>query len=61
MRHPACSASPPGVWHADQNIGGTEAAIIDFPTQPFDRAKPDKYRIDPHGGEIPFDFTLRDG
>jgi dTDP-4-dehydrorhamnose 3,5-epimerase len=58
---PGLLSIPPGVWHADQNIGGTEAAIINFPTRPFDRAKPDKYRIDPHGGEIPFDFTLRDG
>jgi cellulose synthase/poly-beta-1,6-N-acetylglucosamine synthase-like glycosyltransferase len=24
-------------------------------------ANPDKYRIDPHGGTIPFDWTVRDG
>ena len=58
---PGLLSIPPGVWHADQNIGDAEAAIINFPTRAYDRAKPDKYRIDPHGGEIPFDFTLRDG
>jgi dTDP-4-dehydrorhamnose 3,5-epimerase len=52
---------PPGVWHADQNTGTTEAIVVNFPTRPYDRAEPDEYRTDPHEGEIPFDFTLRDG
>jgi dTDP-4-dehydrorhamnose 3,5-epimerase len=52
---------PPGVWHADQNIGEAPCRLINFPTRPFDRDSPDKYRIDPASGEIPFDFTLRDG
>lgn len=52
---------PPGVWHADQNTGETDVFILNFPTRAFDPAHPDKYRIDPHSGEIPFDWTLRDG
>jgi dTDP-4-dehydrorhamnose 3,5-epimerase len=52
---------PPGVWHADQNWGDTEAVVINHPTRPFDREHPDKYRIDPESNEIPFDFRLRDG
>jgi len=52
---------PPGVWHADQNWGSTEAIMMNFPTRPFDRDTPDKHRIDPASGEIPFDFTLPDG
>ena len=52
---------PPGVWHASQNWGEDEAAIMNFPTRPYDRDEPDKYRIDPHSGEIPFDWSLRDG
>lgn len=51
---------PPGVWHADQNIGDRPCQLINFPTRPYDRDDPDKYRIDPATGEIPFDFTLRD-
>jgi dTDP-4-dehydrorhamnose 3,5-epimerase len=35
--------------------------VINLPTRPFDRANPDKYRVDPHSGAIPFDFGLRDG
>ena len=52
---------PPGVWHADQNWGETDVRVINFPTRAYDRERPDKYRIDPHSGEIAFDFSLRDG
>jgi dTDP-4-dehydrorhamnose 3,5-epimerase len=52
---------PPGVWHADQNWGETDACVVNFPTRAYDRAQPDKHRIDPWSGSIPFDFTLRDG
>jgi dTDP-4-dehydrorhamnose 3,5-epimerase len=52
---------PPGVWHADQNVGEVPCRVLNFPTHPYDRDAPDKYRIDPASGEIPFDFTLRDG
>ena len=52
---------PPGVWHADQNWGDTEAVMINHPTRPFDHNDPDKHRIDPSSGEIAFDWTLPDG
>ena len=52
---------PAGVWHADQNWGDGDAMIMNFPTRPYDRGDPDKYRIDPASGLIPFDWTLADG
>ena len=52
---------PPGVWHADQNWGDTEAVMVNHPTRPFDHEDPDKHRIDPASGEIPFDWALPDG
>ena len=58
-RRPWCG-SRPGVWHADQNTGDVDAAILNFPTRAYDREDPDKHRIDPHSGEIPFDWSLRD-
>lgn len=60
-RTPSLLRIPPGVWHADQSIGDRDALIVNFPTRPYDRAEPDKYRIDPHSGEIDFDWTLSDG
>jgi dTDP-4-dehydrorhamnose 3,5-epimerase len=57
---PALVRIPPGVWHADQNTGETDAVILNFPTRAYDAEDPDKHRIDPHSGEIPFDWSLRD-
>jgi dTDP-4-dehydrorhamnose 3,5-epimerase len=59
--HPTLVGIPPGVWHADQNVGTDEAAILNFPTVAYDPDEPDKYRIDPHSGEIPFDWDALDG
>jgi len=58
---PSLLASPPGVWHADQNWGDDDALIFNFPTRPYDPTSPDKFRLDPHSGEIPFDWSLPDG
>ena len=52
---------PPGVWHAAHNTGDRDWQMINFPTRAYDSANPDKYRTDPHSGEIPFDFALNDG
>jgi dTDP-4-dehydrorhamnose 3,5-epimerase len=52
---------PSGVWHADQNWGDGDALLVNFPTRPYDPVDPDKYRIDPHSDEIPFDWKIRDG
>lgn len=60
-RTPGLVKIPPGVWHADQNWGDSEALIVNFPTRPYDPESPDKYRIDPHSGTIPFDWSIRDG
>ena len=49
------------MWHADQNWGDDDAILVNYPTRPFNHANPDKYRIDPHSGVIPFDWSLRDG
>jgi dTDP-4-dehydrorhamnose 3,5-epimerase len=44
---------PAGVWHADQNTGTTEAVILNFPTRPYDRESPDKYRTGPMTARSP--------
>ena len=58
---PSLLRIPPGVWHADQNVGPDEAAVLNFPTVAYDPLEPDKYRIDPHSSEIPFDWDALDG
>lgn len=59
--NPTVIRIPPGVWHAHQNYTDAPAVIVNFPTLAYDRSDPDKYRIDPASGKIPFDFALPDG
>ena len=60
-RTPGLVKIPPGVWHADQNWGEREAHVLNFPTRPYDPDRPDKQRIDPWSGVIPFDWSRHDG
>lgn len=47
---------PTFVWHADHNIGLTNAKIVNLPTGQYDHANPDKYRLPLDTPLIPFDF-----
>ena len=52
---------PAGIWHADYNIGQTEAVIINCPTTQFDHNNPDKYRLPLDTDEIPYKFNNPQG
>jgi dTDP-4-dehydrorhamnose 3,5-epimerase len=56
-RNRALLIIPRGVFHAAQNVGDTEAVFINMPTQPYDHADPDKYRLPIKNDLIPFDFN----
>jgi dTDP-4-dehydrorhamnose 3,5-epimerase len=45
---------PPGVWHADLNLGNTETLVVNFPTIKYNHAKPDKYRLPLNTDLIPY-------
>ena len=47
---------PAGIWHADRSIGSRDATGVNFPTQPYDHAHPDKYRLPPNNDFIPSKF-----
>ena len=44
---------PRGVWHAARNLGRTEALVVDFPTAPYDHARPDKFTLPLDTAELP--------
>ena len=46
---------PPGVWHLNLNVGEGEAYLINFPTQPYDYAAPDRRTLPIGTPEIPID------
>lgn len=52
---------PPGIWHANHNIGTKDAIVINFPTKPYDHANPDKYRLPLDTDLIPYRFERAKG
>ena len=56
-RHRGLLVIPAGVYHAVQNVGTTEAFLVNLPTRPYDHADPDKYRLPLANDLIPYKFT----
>jgi dTDP-4-dehydrorhamnose 3,5-epimerase len=52
---------PEFVWHADHNVGSTDAIAVNFPTEPFDHSDPDKYRLPVDTNLIPYRFPTGAG
>ncbi|MEM7143747.1 MAG: dTDP-4-dehydrorhamnose 3,5-epimerase family protein [Verrucomicrobiota bacterium] len=52
---------PPGIWHANWNIGDEEVLVVNCPTTPYDHANPDKYRLPLDTDKIPYDFPEHRG
>ena len=52
---------PPGIWHADYNFGSKDAVLINFPTEPYNHANPDKYRLPLDTDQIPHKFDTPRG
>lgn len=51
---------PPMVYHGFKGIGTEEAIIINLPTEPYNRAEPDEYRLEAHTKDIPYDWARQD-
>ncbi len=47
---------PKFVWHAEENIGSKDVVVIDLPTEPYNHANPDKYRLPIDTPLIPYSF-----
>jgi dTDP-4-dehydrorhamnose 3,5-epimerase len=60
-RNPVLLVIPPGVCHGVKGIGAVPAYMINAPTHPYDYERPDEYRLPPHDGPIPYDWSAHDG
>lgn len=47
---------PAGVFHAVKNVGPGPALFVNLPSQPYDHADPDKYRLPLDTPEIPHEM-----
>ena len=47
---------PKMVYHGFKCVSDEEAVVINTPTLPYNREKPDEYRIDAYDNNIPYDW-----
>ncbi len=52
---------PPLVAHGFKCIGTDEVIVVNIPNELYNYEEPDEYRIDPHSGEVPYDWARKDG
>ena len=51
---PAFVVIPSGVWHGLQNVGASDALMLNYPTRAYDYADPDHWRLPYDTAEIPY-------
>jgi len=59
--NPSLVVIPAGVYHGWKAISDYEAYVINVPSEPYNRSDPDEYRIAPHEGIVPYDWSRKDG
>lgn len=55
---PAFVILPAGVWHGLQNLGSSDALVINCPTKAYNYEDPDHYRLPFDSPEIPYSWTM---
>jgi dTDP-4-dehydrorhamnose 3,5-epimerase len=51
---------PAGVYHGFKGVGTVEAFVLNVPTEPYDHAQPDEYRLPPFDKTIPYDWAIKE-
>jgi len=59
--NPCLLRIPPMVVHGFKCVSPDEIVVVNIPDQPYNYDDPDEHRIDPHSGEIPYDWSRKDG
>lgn len=54
---PAFLVLPIGIWHGVQNLGSTDALLLNFPSRAYDYDDPDHYRLPYDSPEIPYSWA----
>jgi len=48
---------PIGIWHGIQNLGTSDALLLNYPSRAYDYADPDHYRLPWDSAEIPYTWN----
>ena len=54
---PAFLVIPPDIWHGLQNLGSSDALMLNLPTKAYDYEDPDHYRLPWNTPEIPYTWV----
>jgi dTDP-4-dehydrorhamnose 3,5-epimerase len=60
IHNPQLVQIPAGVFHGWMCVSSEEAVVVNLPTRAFNSKEPDEQRLDPHGGDIPYDWSRKD-
>jgi len=52
---------PIGIWHGLQNLGATDALVLNYPTNAYHYEDPDHYRLPYDSPEIPYVWRMTEG
>jgi len=61
VHNPLLVQVPHGIYHGWKCVSEQEAVIINIPTEVYTYEAPDEYRLPPHGKDIPYDWSRKDG
>lgn len=61
VHSPCLLKIPPMVLHGFKCISDEESVVVNITSEPYDREKPDEFRVDPHDNKIPYDWDRKDG
>lgn len=51
---------PPGIWHGLQNLGPSDALVLNFPSNAYNYEDPDHYRLPFDSPEIPYAWNVHE-
>jgi dTDP-4-dehydrorhamnose 3,5-epimerase len=60
-KRPQLIRIPAGVLHGMKGVGVEPALLVNAPDQVYDYADPDEFRVPPHGNDVPYDWSRKDG
>lgn len=55
---PAFVVLPTGIWHGLQNLGATDALVLNYPTRAYDYEDPDHWRLPYDTDQIPYTWHV---
>jgi len=61
VHNPLLIQVPKEIYHGWKCMSEEEAIVINIPTEVYAYQSPDEYRLPPHGRDIPYDWSRKDG